>query len=66
MVGVSCSEDIECAVSASVAGCIICPLDVGGNALDVGDLDASCELLAGVHVALDIVLTALPCPGSVP
>jgi hypothetical protein len=61
VVGVGSREDVVGDVGADVAGLVV-PGDAGGHALDVADLEALGELLAGVGVALDIVLAALPVP----
>jgi hypothetical protein len=65
VVGVSSREDVVGDVGADVARLVV-PGNAGGHALDVANLEALGELLAGVGVALDIVLAALPVPCSGP
>lgn len=65
VVGVSSSEDVVGDVGTDVPGLVV-PLDVGGHALDVANLDTLGELLASIRVALDIVLASLPAPGGAP
>lgn len=65
VVGVSSSEDIVGDVRTDIPGLVV-PLNVGGHALDVANLKALCELPTDIRIALDIVLTTLPCPAGGP
>jgi len=62
VVGVRGSEHIVGNVGTNAVTGLVVPLDVGGQALHVADLDAPGELLASVGVALDVVLAARPLP----
>jgi hypothetical protein len=65
VVGVCGCEDVVGYVGTDVARLVV-PLDAGGHALDVANLETLGELLACIGVALDVVLTALPVPGGRP
>lgn len=65
MVRVSGSEDVVRDVAAHAVD-VVFPLYLCGHALDVAEELALCEDLAGIHIALDVVLSALPRPSRAP
>jgi hypothetical protein len=62
VVGIRGSEDIVGNIGTNAVTGLVVPLNVGGQALHVVDLDAPGELLASVGVALDVVLASRPLP----
>lgn len=65
MIGILRSEDVVGDIGSYVTA-IIAPLNVGGHTVDLGNGETLRELLACVHIALDVVFTSPPSPSAAP
>ena len=62
MIGVCSSVYVVGDVGTDICG-LVSPLDASGQTLDVAHDERFDTLLAGVGVAFDVILAALPVPG---